>query len=261
MIVRAALDLAVHRELVDHNVAHATNARPKRPPASPPLLDRRRARHVPGRGPGTAALPGPAPHRPHRDAPRRSRRSQVVRPRPAPAPVDPAHPSMRRRPARRVRCEDPHQPPMRRPRRRDRRRPRPLAAPTSRATDCPTTSTTGCSATPPAGSSTHNRSASSSTASRATRAPPDQVPRPAPHPRLAARRRRRAHQGRQRTPRPRPPRLHHAHLPAPAPRHERRGRRPFAAMIAAATPVDVYRLTHRETAGQHGLAGAGRRRR
>ena len=76
------------------------------------------------------------------------------------------------------------------------------------------------------------------------------------------RRRRHRHQGRVRTPRSCPPRVHHAHLPTPAARHERRRRRTLRHTRRHRQPVDVYRPTCRVTPG-HRLAPseAGRRRR
>lgn len=78
-------------------------------------MDCCRAQRVPHRRPSPAALPGAAPRRPHRDVTRRDRRAQVVRPQRRPLPlVGVTHPAERRRPARRVRTQDPHQSPKRR---------------------------------------------------------------------------------------------------------------------------------------------------
>ncbi len=217
------------RRLVDHNVAHSAQ-----PPT--PTAGARTARswtadelgHIPRRGASSAALPGAAPRRPHRDAPRRDRRPQVVRPRHRPTPAcRSAHPSERRRPTRRVGVQDPHQPPKRRTRRHDRRELRRWRRPANARRARP----------------------------RHRRLDVLQHRRPVPQPRIisqlfdrivdAARSAairfhdlRHTHaslliadgvpdQGRLRTPRPRPPRVHDAHLPAPAPRHERRRRRPL----------------------------------
>ncbi len=91
---------------------------------------------------------------------------------------------------------------------------------------------------------------------------PRPVPRPPTHPRLTTHRVGRRHQSGQRTPRPRPPRLHHPHLPTPAPRHEHRGRRPVRDHDRRRKPVDVYRPGSREHPGQRTAQPTpGRRRR
>jgi integrase len=56
--------------------------------------------------------------------------------------------------------------------------------------------------------------------------------------------------GGQRTARPRPPRLHHAHLPTPPPRHGCRRRHPLRRAHLHRRSVDVYRPATRELAGQ-----------
>ena len=72
----------------------------------------------------------------------------------------------------------------------------------------------------------------------------------------------RTHQGRQRAPRPRSPRLHDAHLSAPASWHERGRRRSARGSDPSRQRVDVYRLDLEETPGQRLVAErAGRRRR
>ena len=119
MIVRSSLDLAVRRQLVDHNVAHATHARRHRPTRTRArVLDGPGTGHVPGRRPIAAPLPRASPDRLHRHAPRRGRRAQVVRPRPGhEAAVDLADAAEPRRQPRRVRRQDPHQPTQHRHRR------------------------------------------------------------------------------------------------------------------------------------------------
>jgi integrase len=88
------------------------------------------------------------------------------------------------------------------------------------------------------------------------------LPRSAPHARVAARRRRRADQGGERASRPRAPGVHDAHLPAPAARHERGRCRTVRRPHRLLNPVDVYRPRARECAGQHvARSRPGRRRR
>lgn len=81
-------------------------------------------------------------------------------------------------------------------------------------------------------------------------------------PRLAAGGGWRAHQGRHRTPRPRPPSLYYSQLPAPPSRYGRSSSRPVRGACRCRQPVDVYRLPRHEFPGQRpgGLA-AGRHRR
>ena len=115
---------------------------PRRPQRRPPhtqptaptrqrrreVVDRCRARLVPHRRTRAAPLPGAAPRRPHRHATRRDRRTQVIRPQPRPLPaVGVTHTAERRRPPRRVRRQNPNQPPKRRARPRHTRRADPVA--------------------------------------------------------------------------------------------------------------------------------------
>jgi hypothetical protein len=178
-------------------------------------------------------------------------------------PVGVTHPAERRRPPRRVRTKDPHQPTQRRDRPRHPRRtstvattaPARRAAVRARRLDV----------------LQHHRPVPQPRIDQPTLRPHRATQRPAlasgsttcatPTPRCSSPTAPRSRSS-VRTPRPRPPRVHHAHLPAPAPRHERAAAERFATTRRHRQPVDVYRPSAaKPQVSELGPLGAGRRRR
>ena len=140
------------------------------------------------------------------------------------AAVPSDEPCRPRRPARRVRCQDPLQSRCIDLDAATVHRARPVAPPPS-SRRLPERPRRLEFCNPPAATSTLSRSASSSTGSCTVPTSRGSASTTCATPTLAARRRRGADQGRDRTSRARPPGVHDAHLPAPPARHERRRRR------------------------------------